>query len=80
MYTDSGCTQVVVGAGLDVMNHCVAIVGWGRDATSNLDYWIMRNQVFLYSKTVIAEFILTYSSCIHDFFFSGALAGVMAAT
>lgn len=25
-------------------SHCVALTGWGRDADSGLDYWIIRNR------------------------------------
>jgi hypothetical protein len=25
-------------------SHCVALTGWGRDADSGMDYWIIRNR------------------------------------
>ena len=36
VYSDPNCPN-------DKHNHAVAIVGWGTDATSGMDYWIMRN-------------------------------------
>lgn len=44
VYTDAVCNKTVSGSGQSVTNHCVALVGWGHDAVTNLDYWIMRNQ------------------------------------
>lgn len=36
VYSDPSCPD-------DKHNHAVTIVGWGTDATSGMDYWIIRN-------------------------------------
>jgi len=36
VYSDASCPK-------DIHNHAVAIVGWGTEAASGMDYWIIRN-------------------------------------
>ena len=46
--TDPTCTGPFKGCGASAStNHCTSLIGWGTDATSKKDYWILRNQVTL---------------------------------
>ena len=39
-------------------NHCISIDGWGYDETLKKPYWIMRNQVFYYTKLDTIVYLL----------------------
>ena len=40
IYTDSDCNR-------SNLNHAMLVVGYGRDSTSGLDYWILKNRLVL---------------------------------